>query len=237
MEKIDSSSAVISKILLYIRVRQFASGDRLPSERALAEKFGVGRGAVREALATLECMRIVERRPNSGVYLRDLAAESSIEALVLQNDLGLPLTEKEVKEAMEVRYMLELQALPIACERRTDEDLQRMRAALKESDERIHKELTIDKQDWKFHIAIVAAAKNDIFVRVVNSFYYLSRTRRQIYFSDMKRCRHSNTQHKKIFQAIEAQNSARAVALMQQHLGQVERDWQRALKKSSANHI
>jgi DNA-binding GntR family transcriptional regulator len=82
----------------------------------------------------------------------------------------------------------------------------------------------IEQQDWDFHIAMVAAAKNDIFVRVVNTFYFLSWARRQVYFSDIKRSRHSNAQHKKIFRAIEAQDAPAAIALMQQHLGQVERD-------------
>jgi len=233
MQKNDNAADVISKILLYIREHNFISGDRLPSERELSERFVVGRGAVREALAILEYMRVVQRRPNSGAYLRDLAAEGSIEALVLQNNLGLPLKEKEVKEAMEIRYILELQALPIACERRTAWDLQRMRKVLDESDEAISQGTSIEKQDWEFHIAIVAAAKNDIFVRVVNTFYYLSQSRRRIYFSDMKRCRSSHAQHKKIFRAIEAQDATAANALMQQHLGRVEQDWRLALKNAA----
>lgn len=231
MENTDNAASVISKMLVYIRAHRFEPGERLASERTLAEKFGVGRGAVREALAILEYMRVVERRPNSGVYLRDTAAEGSLEALVLQNNLGLALTEKDVREAMEVRYLLEIQALPMACTRRTEEDLDHMRAILKESDECIRAGRGIERQDWDFHIAMVAAAKNDIFVRVVNTFYFLSWARRQVYFSDIKRSRHSNTQHKKIFRAIEAQDVSGAIALMQQHLGQVERDWQTELTK------
>ncbi len=234
VRKSDNASDAILKILLYIRAHHFAFGDRLPSERILAEKFGMGRGAIREALVTLEYMRVIERRPNSGAYLRDLAAEGSLEALVIQNNLGLPLTEKDVREAMEVRHLLELQALPIACARRTEDDLQKIRTALEGSAARILNKETIEQEDWDFHLAIVAATKNDVFVRVVNTFYHLSRNRRKIYFSDMKRCRQSHAQHKKIFRAIEAQDAVGAVELMQQHLGKVEEDWKLSLRKAQS---
>ncbi len=230
--KIDNASDAILKLLLYIKAHKFAPGDRLPSERTLAEKFGMGRGAIREALVTLEFMRVIDRRPNSGSYLRNQASEGSLETLVIQNNLGLPLTEKDVREAMEVRHILELQALPIACERRTEEDLQRIRKALDESEERIKLGQTIDKQDWGFHISIVAASKNDILVRVVNAFYFLSMNRRKIYFSDMHHCKQSNAQHRRIYKAIEAQDSKLALELMEQHLGKVERDWKKALSNS-----
>lgn len=234
MEKVEGAEGVLSKLLLYIQKHHFEPGERLASERLLAEKFGVGRGAVREALAILEHMRVVERRPNSGVYLRDARAESSLEMLVLQSDLGFALTEKDVREAMEVRRLLEIQALPLACLRRTDEDLDRMRSILEDSTERIRAGKGIERQDWDFHSAIVMAAKNDIFLRVVNTFYLLSWRRRQLYFSDLKRSRRSNVQHKNIFAAIEAQDVVAAQTLMQQHIGRIERDWQVEIRKQNA---
>ncbi|MER1939229.1 FadR/GntR family transcriptional regulator [Castellaniella sp. FW104-16D08] len=229
MARNNSPSTVIVETLSYIRTHRLESGDRLPSERLLAEKFGVGRGAVREALMMLECMRVVERRPNSGIYLRDLGADSSIEATVLQSSLGLPLSREEVKNAMEVRRILEINTVRIACERRSEEDLQHIRSILQESDARIKRKAPIDEQDRDFHLAIVAATKNTVLVRVVNSFYFLSQSRRKIYFSNIQRCVRSNEQHKAIFEAIEAQSAERAVLLMQNHLGSVENDWQSAL--------
>ena len=81
-EKSDASSNAVSKILSFIRERRYQPSERLPSERDFADRFSTSRGAVREALATLEAMRVIERRPNSGIYLRH-SEESSIEALVL----------------------------------------------------------------------------------------------------------------------------------------------------------
>ena len=93
-------SAVIAGILAYLQDRRLQPGDRLPSERDLAERLGVGRNAVREALATLVTLRMVESRPNSGIYLRHVARESSFEALVMLTDMGGTPTPTEVAETM-----------------------------------------------------------------------------------------------------------------------------------------
>lgn len=78
-DKPEPPSNTTGKILSFIRERRYQPSERLPSERDFAEKFDTSRGAVREALAALEAMRIIERRPNSGIYLRN-SDESSIEA-------------------------------------------------------------------------------------------------------------------------------------------------------------
>ena len=78
-----NGNAVIMGILGYLQERRLQPGDRLPSERDFAERLGVGRNAVREALATLVTLRMVESKPNSGIYLRHIARESSFEALVM----------------------------------------------------------------------------------------------------------------------------------------------------------
>ncbi len=63
---------------------------RTPSERELAEHFAVSRGQLREALAILEAMRIVERRAKSGIYLT--TTEASVEAIALFARAGVPST-------------------------------------------------------------------------------------------------------------------------------------------------
>ena len=98
-------AGLIGQLLPFIARHRLSPGDRLPSERDLALRLGASRPALREALAVLETLRIVERRPNSGIYLRAVAQESSIEAMVLQAELGVPLSEAEVREVVELRKM------------------------------------------------------------------------------------------------------------------------------------
>ena len=65
----ELGNPVIAQIFALVDKRNYEPGDRLPSERELAERFAVGRGAIREALSTLETVRYLERRPHSGIFL------------------------------------------------------------------------------------------------------------------------------------------------------------------------
>jgi len=127
-------SAVIAGIIHYLRERRLQPGDRLPSERDLAERLGAGRNAVREALATLVTLRMVESRPNSGIYLRHVERESSFEAMVMLADMGATPTPTEVAETMEVRAHLETLSVRLACSRRSDGDLAKLEEILDRTD-------------------------------------------------------------------------------------------------------
>ena len=171
----DERAGLIGRLLAFVAHRRFEPGDRLPSERELAERFGVGRNAVREAVAVLETLRMVERRPNSGIYLREVGRQGSLDAMVLQADLGVPLTEAEVAEVVELRRILELQAIRLACERRRDADIERLDRVLAAGEATIAAGGNLADRDAEFHLAVVEATGNHVLLRVVNSFYLLSR--------------------------------------------------------------
>ncbi len=147
-------------------------------------------------------MRIIERRPNSGIYLRN-SDESSIEALVLHAESGLPFQAEEIADVVEVRRILEVQAARLACTRRTPDNIRDLSKILSDTEKRLAKKQTIEVEDEAFHLAIFAATKYDILLRVVKSFYELSRQRRRLYFSDHSRGRRSYEDHCKILDAIE----------------------------------
>ena len=227
-DKPEAPSNAIGKILSFIRERRYQPSERLPSERDFAEKFETSRGAVREALAALEVMRVIERRPNSGIYLRN-SDESSIEALVLHAESGLPFQANEIADVFEVRRILEVQAARLACTRRTPDNIRDLRAILTATEKRLAKKQTIELEDEAFHLAIFAATKNDILLRVVKSFYELSRQRRRVYFSDHSRGRRSYEDHCEILEAIEGRRVGQAEQKMNEHLSQTIETWQTLL--------
>jgi DNA-binding FadR family transcriptional regulator len=216
---------VLKETLAYIQHHRLGAGDRLPSERDLAARFGVGRGAVREALTALETVRLLERRRNSGFYLRDASLHGSVEAMVLSADFGVPLTRQEVTDAVEMRRILELEAARLACARRTDADLEALRAALAEAEVEIAAGRPIGDQDVRFHLALVAATHNEVFTRLVNSFYLLSRARREAYFRAPAQCRRSHAEHRAIFDALAARDARAAVERLEKHFKGVESFW------------
>lgn len=226
-----TSPNIVGKILSFIYQRRYEPNERLPSERDLAERFGTSRAAVREALAALETMRVLERRPNSGIFLRN-ADESSIEALVLHAASGLPFRPEESANVFEVRRILEVQAVKLACGNRSSQDIENMHNILKETKKRLDQNKTIEKEDEKFHMAIVAATKNGVLVRIVKSFYELSKVRRHIYFSDHERSKRAYEDHAGILEAIEARRTTDAGKRMTQHLSQALATWQALLSET-----
>jgi DNA-binding FadR family transcriptional regulator len=218
----DQSIKVMTQIISFIQKRGYSPGERLPSERDLAERFSVGRGLIREALTTLETVRYLERRPNSGVFLHRLPSEMSLEALSLYSSLGLPLAKQDMTESLEVRRILEVKAVKIACERRSQNDIDALQAVLDASQKAIDEGLSIATLDYEFHISIFKATHNNIFVRIVRPFYNILIDPRKAFFKNPENCRISHSHHVKIVEAIVARDVPRAIQMMEEHIGRVE---------------
>ena len=211
-----------SKLLELIRERGFKPGDKLPSERDLAALFGMSRSAVRESLIRLDTLRIVESRPKSGVYLQPYGAERSIEAMVLFAETNTPLSAAEVAQSVELRSVLENEAMRLACLRRTQSDLKDLQQILRDSAAAIARGETLADLDAQFHKAIVAATKNDVLLRFINVFYRMSRKRREIYFDAPQQSKRSHAQHLQLYGAIEAQDAVLGQQILRRHLKGVD---------------
>lgn len=225
----DTNASVISGIIAYLNDRRLQPGDRLPSERDLAERLNVGRNAVREALATLVTLRMVESRPNSGIYLRHVSRESSFEALVMLVDMGETPTPTEVAETMEVRAHLEVLAVGLACERRTEEDIARIQEVIDRTDAMLARGENIAVADTEFHIALVDATHNSVLVRVLNAFYRFTARRREIMFKDRTQAEASAREHRKLAQLVARRDGKGAKALILNHMGRASTYWSTVL--------
>lgn len=225
---------IMAGLLRFIRERRFEPGERLPSERELAERFHVSRNTIREILATLEWFRFVERRPSSGVYLRAEVSDPSLETLVLLSGLGLELDEQEVLQSMETRYVIELQAIRLACRRRGDADLAHLDAILESTAADVRVGRNVADRDREFHLAIASATQNAVLVRVVKPFYLLSGKQREHYFVDRARAKRSLIDHRALREAIAARDEDEAVHRLSSHLGTVEAYWRSRLEKPAA---
>jgi GntR family transcriptional regulator, transcriptional repressor for pyruvate dehydrogenase complex len=216
------SKPLAARLMAFIAERRLQSGDRLPSERELAERFGIGRNAVREAIATLTALGVVESRPQSGIYLREIRRQSSFEALVMRSRLGRAPTLSEISETMEVRAVLERIAVELACARRDDEDLATLDRILKETERVIDEKGNIADAYKTFRLALVSAAHNAILLRVLNASYEFTQARRRLYFAHLQRAKTSHRQHKAIVEAVRARDAPRATKLIDDHMANVQ---------------
>jgi DNA-binding FadR family transcriptional regulator len=214
---------LLPDLAAYLYAASNATSGRAPSERELADHFTVSRGQIREALAILEAMRIVERRAKSGIFLTTRTA--SVEALALFAKAGLPLDPIQIYEAVELRKIHEIKAAELASQRATDENFAALREILDRSGARIARgELLVD-EDRDFHLEIVRATQNMVFFRVCSVYYAMSERRLPIYFSDIGRCRTSNAEHIRIYEALVRRDGNLAQALMSAHLQGAESYW------------
>jgi GntR family transcriptional regulator, transcriptional repressor for pyruvate dehydrogenase complex len=215
---------LVSQLVLFLHLRHYEPGERVPSERELAERFHVSRGQIREALSYLEALRIIERRAKSGIYMALEAA--SVEALALFAQVGAPLSSEEVRQSIEMRKIHEITAVRLACERATLENFDRLRAILARTTERIERGEPINEEDRDFHLEIVKATQNSIFHRIVQVYYMMTIDRLRLYFSDPARCRASHEDHLRIFAAIARRDTIGAMNLMSDHLKGADSYWQ-----------
>lgn len=189
---------------------------KAPSERDLAEHFAVSRGQVREALAILESMQVIERRAKSGIYVN--GGIGGIEAMSFFARFGLPLENRQIFEAVEVRKIHEIKAAEMAASRATDENFARLRDILTRSENRMRNGEGLDQLDQEFHLEIVRATQNTVFLNICTSFYALSHNRLKVYFRSAERNKRSHDEHLQIFDALQRRDSALSSALMVSHL-------------------
>ena len=104
------------------------SGERLPTENELARQYGVSRTVIREAVRSLAAKGLVQVTQGSGMVVRGMTnelASQSISSVLKQNARRV-----DVEKLLEVRRMLEIEIAGLAAERRTEADLDALRATL-----------------------------------------------------------------------------------------------------------
>lgn len=228
MESIEGTNhvhRVVNDLVSFVRHRRYEPGEKLPSERELTERFSAGRGVIREALALLEATRYIERRRSSGIYLSRDADTVSLESMVLHEAIGIPQDQDVLLQSVEVRRILEVQAIALACARRTDEDLKVLDDILARSRDAIGQGRSIAALDYEFHMAIFRSTQNAVFVRMVTPFYLMSRGRREAFFADLRHGTDSHGQHVTLVEAVRARDAERAAHLMESHIGRVEKHY------------
>ncbi|QYN33197.1 FadR family transcriptional regulator [Pseudonocardia sp. DSM 110487] len=215
---------LVAELVPFLLSRGYAPNERAPSERELAERFGASRTQVREALSVLETLRLIERRPKSGVYMT--VESASIEALRLFAEIGVPLPGDEGGQAAEVRRIQELEAARLACRRHRDEDISHLRRCLDDWVGAIGEAARIAELDRVFHCGIVRATQNTVLLRLVNVFYLMTQQGRAVYFGNPARQQQSLREHREILDAIVARDEERAVRLLDAHMSGADSYWQ-----------
>lgn len=205
---------IISKIRDLINLKNLEPGDKLPSERMLAEKFTVSRSNLREALQTLEFYGLVKSIPQSGTFIADIG----ITALNGMVDDILNLPVPSFKDLVEARIFLELKGVKLAALRRNDQDIMDIENALANYTEKVIRGEDAVEEDLLFHLAVAKASKNPtlntfmlkITPEIINNF-------EEHHICDKNTAFKGIQEHKDILDAIKEQNPSQAKEAMKKH--------------------
>jgi len=195
------------------------SGDQLPSERELSEKFQVSRASVREAIRALESLGLVKIKSGNGTYVA-----SSLQTL-LSPLVSVILQQKDVLlDIFEAREIIEPEMAALAAKRADPEEIDQMAAILEEQARQIADGGTGMEADSAFHSILAQAAKNKVILKLNDSIVDSLRETRERSLQTHGRPARSLAGHRKILDAIHAKNPAKARRAMLEHLRAIGRN-------------
>src|ERR1700730_3968281 len=221
------STRVFEQVAVQIETRilrgEVRSGDRLPTERELAEQFHVSRTAVREDMKILAQKGLVDMRPGRGTIVIDGAPEA------MQDSIGLVMKLKlgEVggsDNLVEVREILETEIAALAAARATEKEIATMRTAIAIMDNSLDDADAFITADNAFHEAMAQATQNTLILMLVNSIVNLLSEQRKQIFSVEGGPQRGQIHHKRILESVIHRDPEAARAAMHTHLRQVRED-------------
>jgi GntR family transcriptional regulator, transcriptional repressor for pyruvate dehydrogenase complex len=208
---------IVDQIQQQIMSGALKPGDQIPAERDLAERFGVSRTAVREAIKSLTEKGLIEVFVGRGTFVTNLSADRVVESmtLLLRNE------PHNVASLQEARELLEVPTVRLAAERRSETHVSRLRAITAEMEEEHSVSPRLVDGDTEFHVEVARASGNPVLVLLSQTIFALLRTERlhrddftaslPIAFGD----------HHEIVDAIADGDADRAEHAMTEHLAHV----------------
>lgn len=210
----EIQNKIIVKIRELIIYKNLEPGDKLPSERVMADKFEVSRSNVREAIHKLEFYGLLKSIPQSGTFVANIG---SVAMNGIIEDI-LRLETPDFKALVETRILLELKTVRLAALRRTDDDLKLIKQAIEAYEEKVVNGEDAVQEDLLFHLAIAKASGNSsintmmliITPQIITNF-------QKYHVCDANLFQLGIMEHKEIYNAIKSQNPKLAKAKMKIH--------------------
>jgi GntR family transcriptional repressor for pyruvate dehydrogenase complex len=201
-----------------VRSKSLKPGAKLPSERELCAQFSVSRPVVREALSRLKTEGLIVIQHGRGAFV----AQGNQRQMFRMRDVSLA-DKDELAHVIELLIAIEVTATKLAAQKRSPDDLRRIRRALIGMEYAIANDQLGDQEDYEFHQSIVDATHNPHFREL--SEYLEHRVRRLIRRARQNTADSSDDlvkavqlEHKAIFHAIEARDPEAASLAAEAHL-------------------
>lgn len=233
------SHSVVRQIELLILRGVLRPGERLPAERELAERFGVSRPSLREAISELQESGLLVAKPNAGVFVAEVLGSAFSPALtrLFSN------TEEAVFDYIDFRRDMEGLAAERAARLGSDTDLAVVDSVFQRMEAAHNKRNPSDEAslDAEFHLAIIEASHNVVMLHMMRSMYELLREgvfyNRKIMFQQRTKRSDLLDQHRAINDALQTRNPKAARKAVETHLDYVSTAFRDYLKSEKNEQI
>ncbi len=222
VEKKRAYESIVHQVMALIENGKLKQGDQLPSERELTEIFKVSRTTVREAIRTLESMKLLQSRQGNGTYVLATSEEELVQPLAA----ALFNAEDDIRDIFYVRKIIEPHVAELAAENATPREIAEMEEILKRQERCIDRNESIIETDSAFHSLMACASRNQVVERIsVALVDFLKQSREFFLPEDDQNNRRPNRSlegHKLVLAAIKEGDAGGAKRSMLQHLEDIE---------------
>ncbi len=193
---------IIRELQKMIENGSYPPGTKLPGERDLAEQLGVNRTTVREALRLMELMRLVEKRPGKGVFVKELRQEASLESLVFEFLAEDGLKAEVLNDVYEAVLHTESIMARLAAERSEEVELTQLEKIYQKMKKNIDNSYKFTLADKEFHLFLGKIAKSNVLLKFAHTSWIIIEKYAYLLYKTEKNRAISLEQHAALLLAI-----------------------------------
>jgi GntR family transcriptional repressor for pyruvate dehydrogenase complex len=215
---------IVKQITNFIAEGTLNPGDQLPSERELAQQFGVSRTAVREAVKALRERGLVAIHPGRGTYITDVFDTATD---VVRDSLAMMVRtsmKNGLDDLLQVRLLLEPGIAALAAQKITDKVIETLQQLINKMDAALQNQEAFVEADLEFHLTLARASQNSLIPILIDPVIGLLREQRMRIFEVRGGAERGQFHHRRIFDAVRQKDSEAARLAMTAHLEQVIED-------------
>jgi len=217
IKKTRIAEEVADRIRVLMLDGTFPPGEPLPSERHLAERFGVSRGSIRDALRTLETIGLLETRHGQGTFPHELSVDRLVAPLASVMAYRSDLQD----ELLDVRRMFEPAVARAAALRATDEDLADLQRILDTQRQKLKTGQSAIVEDTAFHAILARSTRNRVVMSIMATLNDLLVESRTQSLQQKGRPARSVDGHESVVAALRRRDPEGASQAMYNHIDQI----------------
>jgi len=191
-------------------------GDKLPTESELCQLYQVSRTSVRQALANLSTLDLIEAKVGGGTFVKKADGSQVMDKLFFYTFLD----EKSLAEIMEFRDLMEPPVTRLACKKARNEDIEKLNHIYRCMEETQNNSEEFAKLDLQFHATIAEISRNPYVIKIyeaMNEILLNAFSKIVLSYQDEENWKY----HQQIIEAFQRGDSELAGSIMQQHMDQL----------------